>query len=347
MQIDGFRFDLAPVIGRTEEEFDRDAPLLQALASDPAFANVKLIAEPWDLGPNGYQVGNFPDNWSEWNDKYRDNVRSFWRSDDSELSELGWRLTGSADVYHARPLGPGAGVNFIAAHDGMTTWDVVSYQGKRNYGNGDNNDDGHDNDIGQYIGPDGYTSDPLVHDARYQRQRNLLATLLISRGIPMLLGGDEIARTQKGNNNAYCQDTEISWINWDISESQRELHDFVRDCLALRREEPALHIGKFPDDEISEPDPWYWFTPDGERMSDEQWHNPEERCFGILLDSSRTGHLIILMNAGGDETEFSLPEPVAAEQRELKVLLSTAPNHDGRLSAPPSSLTVFHIALPA
>ena len=346
MQVDGFRFDLAPTLGRTEDNFDRNAPLFKRLAKDPVFSRVKLIAEPWDLGPNGYQVGGFPDNWSEWNDKFRDNIRSFWRSDDSELGELGRRLTGSADIYYARPLGPTAGINFVAAHDGMTTWDVVSYQEKRNYANGDNNSDGRDNEIHQYIGPDGYTTDRAVHDARYQRQRNLLATMLISRGIPMLLGGDEIARTQKGNNNAYCQDNEISWINWNLSDSQKDLHDFVRNCLTLRRDEPALHVGTFPDDEISEPDPWYWFTSDGQGMADEQWHNPEERCFGILLDSVRTGHLVILINAGGDECAFTLPEPVAQELREIKVLLSTTPDHDGQLTAPPSSLTVFHIALP-
>ncbi len=344
MQIDGFRFDLAPTIGRTEQDFDRNAPLFHRLAEDPAFANVKLVAEPWDLGPGGYQVGGFPANWTEWNDKYRDNIRSFWRSDDSELGELGWRLTGSADVYHNRPFGPTAGVNFIAAHDGMTSWDVVSFQKKRNYANGDNNDDGTGEDIGQYIGPDGYTTDVSIREARHQRQRNLLATLLISRGIPMILGGDELARTQKGNNNAYCQDNEISWINWDLSERQQGLHDFVRSCLTLRREEPALHIGKFPDEELSEADPWFWFTPDGVQMTDAQWHNPEERCFGFLLDSSRQGHLVVLINAGGDACEFTLPAPVAQEGRACAMLLSTILDHDGSLTAPPSSLTVFHIA---
>ena len=343
MGVDGFRFDLAPVIGRTESDFDREAPLFQCLAEDDVFAAVKLIAEPWDLGEGGYQVGGFPDNWSEWNDKYRDNIRSFWRSDDSKVGELGFRLTGSADIYHARPFGPCAGVNLIAAHDGMTTWDVVVYQEKRNFNNGDNNHDGHDNDLGQYIGPDGYTTEPQIHEARYQRQRNLISTLLISRGIPMLLGGDEIARTQKGNNNAYCQDNEISWINWSLSESQKELLEFVKSCVRLRNQEPALRLERFPDADLAEDDPWYWFTPDGAHMSDEQWHNPEERCFGILLESAQGGHLIILVNAGGDDIEFQLPEPVAPESGHHALLISTARGHDGDLMAPASSLSVFRV----
>ena len=343
MGVDGFRFDLAPVIGRTEINFDRNAPLFQRLAAEPALQDVKLIAEPWDLGDGGYQVGGFPDDWTEWNDKYRDNIRSFWRSDDSKVGELGSRLSGSADIYHSRPLGPTSGVNFIAAHDGMTTWDVVSYQAKRNYGNGDNNTDGHGNDIGQYVGPDGFTTDELTLEARFQRQRNLLATLLISRGIPMLLGGDELARTQFGNNNSYCQDNEISWIDWSLTERQKSLSTFVRDCLALRREEPSLRHNRFPDDELDEADPWYWFAPSGDRLTAEQWQNPEERCFGILLDSARSGYLAILINAGGDNCEFHLPVVVAQDVEKHVLLLSTVNGHDGSLVAPPSSLNIFHL----
>ncbi|HQY31198.1 MAG TPA: glycogen debranching protein GlgX [Thermomicrobiales bacterium] len=343
MQVDGFRFDLAPVIGRTENDFDRESPLFKRLGEHPALKDVKLIAEPWDLGDGGYQLGGFPDNWSEWNDKYRDTIRSFWRSDDGKVEELGWRLTGSADIFHSRPLGPAEGVNFIAAHDGMTGWDVVSYHAKRNFGNGDNNQDGHDNDIGQYIGSDGFVTDPIVLRNRYQRQRNLLATLFISRGIPMLLGGDEIARTQQGNNNAYCQDNPVSWINWNLNAGQIGLRDFVRDCIALRRAEPALHVENFPTDEIADSDPWYWFAQDGHRMESEQWHNPEERCFGILLDSSRGGNLIILINAGGEDCAFALPAPIAIETPGTVVLLTTAESHDGTLVAPRSSLTVFHV----
>jgi isoamylase len=284
MGVDGFRFDLAPVLGRTETDFDRHAPIFERIEDDKSLRDIKLIAEPWDVGPGGYQVGGFPDNWSEWNDRYRDVVRSFWRSDDGKLNEMGFRLTGSADFYGARGFGPCASINFVAAHDGMTTWDLTAYQVKRNYANGDNNGDGHDNDVNQYLGPDGPTTEPEIIGVRMQRVRNLLATLLVSRGVPMILGGDEFGRTQQGNNNAYCQDNPISWIDWTLRDDNADLVDFVRDLIALRKSEPALRIARFPDDAVEEEDPWIWFDEDGKLLTEDEWNNHKRRSFGIFLD---------------------------------------------------------------
>jgi glycogen operon protein len=344
MRVDGFRFDLAPVIGRTETDFDRRAPIFERIREDEILSSVKLIAEPWDVGPGGYQVGGFPDNWSEWNDRYRDVVRSFWRSDDHILSEMGFRLTGSADFYGARACGPCASVNFVAAHDGMTVMDLISYHAKRNFANGDNNDDGHEHDVNQFIGPDGAVDDLQISQERQQRARNLLGTLLVSRGVPMILGGDEFGRSQGGNNNAYCQDNAISWLDWTFCREHEELVRFVKDWIALRKAEPALRISKFPDDDIDEADPWVWFDESGALMTKAEWDNSERRSFGIYLDAAEESgfsRLALLFNAGGDELIFKLPEDVVADNTAVVLMLTTVPGERDPLVAPPSSLSVI------
>jgi len=346
MGVDGFRFDLAPVIGRTEHDFDRHAPIFEQIEDDKTLRDIKMIAEPWDVGPGGYQVGGFPDNWSEWNDRYRDVVRSFWRSDDGKMTEMGFRLTGSADFYGARGFGPCASVNFIAAHDGMTTSDLTAYQNKRNYANGDNNDDGHDFDVNQYLGPDGPVNDPDVNAARLQRVRNLLATLLVSRGVPMILGGDEFARTQQGNNNAYCQDNPISWIDWKLREDNADLVKFVRDLIALRKSEPALRIARFPDDAVEEEDPWVWFDEGGKLMTEDEWKNPKRRSFAIFLDGDENGAqspLVLLFNAGGDELSFVLPKEIDAVDGSADLVLTTAEGERDPLVVPPGSMSAVRL----
>ena len=346
MGVDGFRFDLAPVLGRTETDFDRHAPIFEQIEDDRSLRDIKMIAEPWDVGPGGYQVGGFPDNWSEWNDRYRDVVRSFWRSDDGKLNEMGFRLTGSADFYGARGFGPCASINFVAAHDGMTIWDLTAYQDKRNYANGDNNQDGHDNDVNQYLGPDGPTSEPDVVAARMQRVRALLATLLVSRGVPMILGGDEFGRTQLGNNNAYCQDNPISWIDWTLREENAGLVAFVRDLIALRKSEPALRIARFPDDAVEEEDPWIWFDEAGNLMTEDEWNNPKRRSFGIFLDGEGNGAqspLVLLFNAGGDELTFVLPKEIDAVDGSIELVLTTIEGERNPLVAPPGSLSAIRL----
>ena len=346
MGVDGFRFDLAPVLGRTETDFDRHAPIFEQIEDDRSLRDIKMIAEPWDVGPGGYQVGGFPDNWSEWNDRYRDVVRSFWRSDDGKLNEMGFRLTGSADFYGARGFGPCASINFVAAHDGMTIWDLTAYQDKRNYANGDNNQDGHDNDVNQYLGPDGPTSEPDVVAARMQRVRALLATLLVSRGVPMILGGDEFGRTQLGNNNAYCQDNPISWIDWTLRGENAGLVAFVRDLIALRKSEPALRIARFPDDAVEEEDPWIWFDEAGNLMTEDEWNNPKRRSFGIFLDGEGNGAqspLVLLFNAGGDELTFVLPKEIDAVDGSIELVLTTIEGERNPLVAPPGSLSAIRL----
>ncbi len=346
MGVDGFRFDLAPVVGRTEIDFDRHAPIFETIQQDPVLSTAKMIAEPWDLGPGGYQVGGFPDNWSEWNDRYRDIVRSFWRSDDGKLQEMGFRLTGSADFYHARAFGPCSSVNFVAAHDGMTTADLIAFQHKRNYGNGDNNNDGHENDVNQFIGPDGLTNDPEIKAERAFRARTLLGTVLVSRGIPMILGGDEIGRTQMGSNNAYCQDSPISWIDWSLAKENANILEFVQACARLRQQEPALRIERFPDDSLEEVDPWIWFNESGNQLSEGEWDDSERRSFGILVDSAvdeGSSWLALLFNAGGDMLKFEVPIDIAEGAGSVELVLTSADGEHELLAAPAGSISIYRI----
>ncbi len=269
MRVDGFRFDLATILGREPYGFDEGGGFLDSCRQDPVLSSVKLIAEPWDCGPGGYQVGGFPPGWAEWNDRFRDEVRGYWKGDEGLLPALASRLTGSADKFNKRGRRPWASVNFITAHDGFTLADTVSYNEKHNSANGEDNRDGHSHNLSYNYGAEGPTDDPEIRAVRMRQMRNLLATLLLSRGTPMLLAGDEFARTQKGNNNAYCQDNEISWIDWGaIGEEERDLAEFTQRLLILRKSLPMLSRGRFLtgayDADLGVKDV-SWLTPPGRR----------------------------------------------------------------------------------
>jgi len=278
MHIDGFRFDLAATLARGLKEVDRLATFFQLVQQDPVLRRVKLIAEPWDLGSDGYQVGNFPPLWSEWNGKYRDCVRDFWRGERGTMAELGARLTGSADLYQGGARPPHASINFITAHDGFTLRDLVSYHEKHNEANGEGNRDGEDHNRSTNGGVEGASDDPAVLDRRRQQQRNLMATLLLSQGVPMLLGGDEIGRTQLGNNNGYCQDNEISWFDWGSAD--HELFELVRRLIELRREHQVFRRRGW----FASPDDLAWYRPGGGTMTDDDWGSG---ALGLYLDGSR------------------------------------------------------------
>ncbi|HEY8381048.1 MAG TPA: glycogen debranching protein GlgX [Microvirga sp.] len=335
MHVDGFRFDLATILGREPHGFEEDGRFLDACRQDPVLSQVKLIAEPWDCGPGGYQVGRFSPGWAEWNDRYRDTVRAFWKGEEGKLPELASRITASADLFNKRGRRPWASVNFITAHDGFTLNDLNSYNDKHNEANGEENRDGHSHNLSSNYGVEGATDDPAINAIRMRQMRNMLATLLLSRGTPMILAGDEVARTQSGNNNAYCQDNEISWMDWEgIDEDRRGLATFVQRLTAIRQALPMLRRGRFLtgeyDEELGVKDV-SWLTTSGEEMTPEHWTDPNGRCFGILLDgrAQETGirrlgsdsTLLIIMNAHHDVVPFQLPE--AADGRRWVRLIDT------------------------
>ncbi|MGC9544303.1 glycogen debranching protein GlgX [Streptomyces sp. UG1] len=325
MHVDGFRFDLAATLARQFHEVDRLSAFFDLIQQDPVISRVKLIAEPWDVGEGGYQVGNFPPLWSEWNGKYRDAVRDFWRAEPGSLGEFASRLTGSADLYAHSRRSPRASVNFVTAHDGFTLRDLVSYNDKHNEANGEGNRDGESHNRSWNCGAEGATRDPAVLALRARQQRNFLATLLLSQGIPMLCHGDELGRTQRGNNNAYCQDNEVSWIDWRLTDDQRALADFTRHVIALRAAHPVLRRRRFfrgetpthPDQPL--PD-LVWFLPDGRAMTRDDWHRAEahsvaaflngdaiaepDRCGRPVVDDS----FLLLLNAHWEPVEFQLPD---------------------------------------
>jgi len=323
MHVDGFRFDLAPAITRGPGDAPRGGAFLDVVAQDPTLANVKLIAEPWDIGPGGYQVGAFPQGWSEWNDKYRDTIRRFWRGDSGQISDLGFRLTGSSDLFAHNGRGPAASLNFVTAHDGFTMRDLVSYTAKRNEANGENNRDGSDNNLSANYGVEGPTDDAAIRARRTRQIRNLLTTLAISQGVPMLLHGDEVGRTQRGNNNTYCQDDPIAWQCWEFDGEARALLAWTRRVLALRRAHPVLrrreHFHYHAPDGTNQTQ-IVWFGPDGAELSGEAWRDPETRTIGLWLNGAgadtRDEHdradsddtLLILLNAGASAVEFRLPK---------------------------------------
>jgi glycogen operon protein len=328
MHVDGFRFDLATILGREPHGFDEDGRFLDACRQDPLLSQIKLIAEPWDCGPGGYQVGRFSPGWAEWNDRYRDTVRSFWRGDEGKLPELASRLTGSADFFDKRGRKPWASVNFLTAHDGFTLNDLVSYNDKHNEANGEENRDGHTNNLSNNFGAEGPTDDPGIKELRFRQMRNMIATLLLSRGTPMLLAGDEFARSQSGNNNAYCQDNEISWIDWDGGDEDRSsLLAFTRRMIALRRALPMLRRGRFLtgryDDMFGLKDVT-WLTPAGDEMSQENWADATAHCIGALLDgraqetgirrSGTDSTLLLVLNAYHDVVKFKLPEAAGGQE---------------------------------
>jgi isoamylase len=323
MHVDGFRFDLASALAREMHDVHRLSSFFDVIHQDPILSHVKLIAEPWDVGEGGYQVGNFPVLWAEWNDRYRDTVRRFWRGDEDQMAELGYRLTGSSDLYQDEGRRPNASINFITAHDGFTLHDLVTYSEKHNEANGENNEDGHDNNISWNHGVEGETDDPAINDLRDRQKRNFLATLLLSQGVPMLSAGDEIGRTQGGNNNAYAQDNEISWLDWELDDRRRELLDFTRRVLALRHAHPSLRRRKFFQGRAihgSEIRDITWLRPDGRRMDEAAWDAEWVKSFGMMLGGAalderdengervRDDTLILLFNAHHEAMPFTLPE---------------------------------------
>jgi isoamylase len=317
--VDGFRFDLASALAREFYDVDRLASFFDVIHQDPILSQVKLIAEPWDVGPGGYQVGNFPVLWSEWNGIYRDTMRDFWRGQ-ADGGEFARRLTGSSDLYQDDGRRPFASVNFITAHDGFTLNDLVSYNGKHNEANLEGNRDGTDDNRSWNMGAEGPTDDPAIVTARERQRRNFLTTLVLSQGTPMLLGGDEMGRTQGGNNNAWCQDNEISWFDWEVDESGERLLDFTRRLIAMRHEHPVFRRRQFLHGTEEEgsglPDAW-WFRPDGRRMTKRDWESahvvgmflngeeiaaPDEHGERVVDDS-----FLLLFNGSHDEIEFKLP----------------------------------------
>ena len=321
MHVDGFRFDLATILGRYHDGFDERHSFLVACRQDPLLRQVKMIAEPWDCGPGGYQVGRFPPGWAEWNDRFRDTVRAFWKGDEGQLADFAGRMTASADLFNHRGRRPYASVNFITAHDGFTLHDLVSYNDKHNEANDENNQDGSNNNISWNHGVEGPTDDPDINALRQRQMRNFMATLFLAQGTPMLVAGDEFARTQHGNNNAYCQDSEIGWVNWELDKPAKTLLAFVKRLIKLRLHYPILRRGLFlvgHCNENPEVKDVTWLAADGNEMTTEQWHDPEERCLGMLLDGrtqvsgvQRAGAdatLLIVVNANFDNLNFNLPK---------------------------------------
>ncbi|SAK63215.1 glycogen debranching protein GlgX [Caballeronia catudaia] len=321
MNVDGFRFDLATILGREPYGFDEGGGFLDSCRQDPILSSVKLIAEPWDCGPGGYQVGGFPPGWAEWNDRYRDTVREFWKGDEGIAPELGTRITASGDKFNKRGRRPWASVNFITAHDGFTLNDLVSYNEKHNEANGEDNNDGHSDNKSWNCGAEGPTDDVEIRTLRERQKRNMLATLLFSQGTPMLLAGDEFGRTQKGNNNAYCQDNEISWVNWDIDDDGRALTEFLRKLTTLRHTLPVLRRQRFLTGEYHEDlqvADVRWLGTTGDELTQEQWDDPNMRCFGLVIDgrAQATGirkpasdaTLLLIVNAYHDVVDFTLPD---------------------------------------
>jgi glycogen operon protein len=290
MHVDGFRFDLAPALARDPFDAHPSGAFFSAIHQDPVLAKVKLIAEPWDVGEGGYQVGCFPVRWQEWNDRFRDTARSFWRGDPGRVGELALRLTGSPDLFHAPGRSAVSSVNFITAHDGFTLQDLVSYQQKHNWENGEDNRDGSDHNLSANHGVEGATDDPHILSNRDQAKRNVLATLILSRGVPMVLGGDELSRTQRGNNNAYCQDNPIGWYDWSLDDRARTFLRYCQRLLALRRELPLLrqsadHRAGPPAQRVAET--VSWFRADGEPMDEADWRLERLSVIGMQITAPR------------------------------------------------------------
>jgi len=322
MHVDGFRFDLAATLARELHDVDRLSAFFDIIHQDPVISQVKLIAEPWDVGEGGYQVGNFPVLWTEWNGKYRDTVRHFWRGDMGKMADLAYRLTGSSDLYQSDGRKPYASINFVTAHDGFTLADLVSYNEKHNEANEEDNRDGTNDNISWNHGVEGPTDDPEILALRAQQQRNLLATLLLSQGVPMLSGGDEIGRTQHGNNNAYCQDNEISWYDWNLSEADTTLLTFTRDLIAFRKKHPVLRRRRFFQGrrvQGSDVRDITWIRPDGGEMADTEWQEGWIKTLGMRLGGDALNEvdengdpivddtLLILLSAHDAPIDFVMP----------------------------------------
>ncbi len=327
MHIDGFRFDLAATLARQFHEVDKLSAFFDIIQQDPVISQVKLIAEPWDLGDGGYQVGNFPPLWTEWNGKYRDTVRDFWRGEPSTLGEFASRLTGSSDLYEHSGRRPYASINFVTAHDGFTIRDLVSYNDKHNDANGEGGNDGESHNRSWNCGVEGPTDDPKINALRLQQQKNYLSTLLLSQGVPMLLHGDEIGRTQQGNNNVYCQDNEVAWIDWDVTEGAQDLFDFTAKVIALRQDHPVFRRRRFFAGDAehggqSDLGDIVWYGPSGVEMDDDAWQHSRRSSLMVFLNGQAIptmdargrpvtdDHFLLIFNAWHEPVEFTVPHGI-------------------------------------
>ncbi|MBU6298258.1 MAG: glycogen debranching enzyme GlgX, partial [Alphaproteobacteria bacterium] len=353
MHVDGFRFDLGVSLARRDQAFSSEAAFFSCVLQDPLLAKTKLIAEPWDLGPEGYRLSGFPPRWSEWNDRFRNDVRKFWRGDGGMLGDLAFRLSGSSDVFDRSKRKPTASLNFVTAHDGFTLSDLVGYEVKRNDANKENGADGASDNFSWNCGVEGPSNDPAIVRLRERQKRNLMATLLLSLGIPMILAGDEFGRTQRGNNNAYCQDNEIGWIDWSELNRNRELLAFVQCLVRLRADHPVFRRSTFflgdRTDEGGVKD-IVWLSPEGREMTQADWTSPQNRCLGVRyaavseMDAKTyTRRLdphafLLLMNAGDKPSRFVLPDTGA--DRKWSCLIDTA-SADARSNAQFGALGVF------
>jgi glycogen operon protein len=348
MHVDGFRFDLASTLARELHDVDRLSAFFDIIHQDPVLSTIKLIAEPWDVGEGGYQVGNFPDLWTEWNGRYRDAVRRYWKGDQAVAAELGFRLTGSSDLYELSGRRPHASINFVTAHDGFTLHDLVSYNSKHNEANGEQNRDGSDNNDSWNHGVEGETENPAIIDLRERQKRNFLVTLMVSQGVPMICSGDEMGKTQRGNNNAYCQDNELSWLDWSLDERRRALLEFTQRVIALRNEQPVLRRRRFFSGGYvrgSGLKDIVWFRPDGQEMSGADWNRPESHAIGMMLggDAIPTldeqgeqiigDTLLVLTNAYHEPFDFMLPAIEWGESWEVLIDTRTADQVENRLPA--------------
>jgi isoamylase len=350
MHVDGFRFDLGTILGREPEGFDQRGGFFDAVGQDPSLAKVKLIGEPWDIGPGGYQVGGFPPGWAEWNDKYRDTVRDYWKNTDNTTSDFAARFTGSGDVYDLRGRRPWSSVNFLTAHDGFTLHDVVSYNEKHNDANGEDNNDGHNDNRSYNYGVEGETDDEGIVATRERQKRNFLATLLLSHGTPMILAGDEFSRTQGGNNNGYAQDSEISWINWDLNDNAKALTAFVQKLIGIRNSQPLLRRENWRDMMGVT-----WINPSGSEQQAEHWLDAGATTLGAQFSRAdlkgQDGvwpEVLVLFNPHDGVVPFTLPEREGGDAWILE--LDTASPETGPRSLPvgeaiemaPRSLLLLH-----
>lgn len=332
MHVDGFRFDLASALARELHDVDKLGSFFDIIHQDPVISQVKLIAEPWDVGPGGYQVGNFPVGWAEWNGRYRDSVRRFWKGIGAQAAELAYRLSGSSDLYAGSGRQPHASINFVTAHDGFTLHDLVSYEAKHNEANGENNADGDNDNNSMNFGVEGETDEEAVIEIRERQKRNFLATLLLSQGVPMLLGGDEIGRTQRGNNNGYAQDNDISWFDWSLERRHRRLLAFSRSLIRLFRQHPVLRRRRFFQGRQirgSRVKDLTWFAPDGTEMTDAQWQAPGVKTLAVqyagdaIDDRGPQGEriiddtLLVILNADDRPVAFTLPDHEVAKRWEV------------------------------
>ncbi len=343
MHVDGFRFDLASTVARYQQQFDPTAPLLQAMAQEPSLQNKKLFAEPWDIGPGGYQLGSFPPSWSEWNDQYRDTIRRFWLGETHQVPELAARIHGSSQQFEHNGRQPSASLNFVTSHDGFTLHDLVSYKAKHNEANGEQNQDGHNHNLSQNFGQEGPSTDPLVLAARHKQQKNLLATLFLSEGTPMLLAGDELGRSQQGNNNAYCQDNPINWIDWDNID--HDLLEFCQQLIKLRIKDPLLKSTHYRHAQKLHPkNQWpdiAWVNLSGQSFQSSDWNNSELKTLGVLRVDPNSEHaLLVYLNADDAELDCVLPSHYLW-QFEISTTQSPPKQQGREVRLPGKSVLVF------